>query len=89
MSLGSGSHLVAGNTIHGGLSRLVIVGGEAELTDCVIGGVSGRGFAIGAASGPTLSRNRSCGDGENLWVDDGATPDIDESNEICEDAPAE
>jgi hypothetical protein len=50
---------------------------------------SDRGLAIGFGASPTLSENLSCDNGENLWVAKGADPAIDDSNEICEDAPAE
>ncbi len=49
-----------------------------------------RGAASSIAVGsPVLRDNRSCGNGTNLIVADTATPDIDDSNEICEDAPAD
>jgi len=50
-------------------------------------GVSGRGLAL--VGSPVLRDNRSCGNGENLWIAEGATPDIDESNEICPDTESE
>lgn len=89
LSLGSGNHTVAGNTITDGSVGIIITGGEAQLTENVVEGASGRGIAIGGtSSSPTLVGNRSCGNGENLWVSPDATAQIDESNEICEDAPA-
>ncbi len=89
LSLGPGSHSVDGNNIFAGTTGIMATGGEAQLTRNVVVGASGRGIAIGGTSSPMLAGNRSCGNGENLWVSEDSTPRIDESNEICEDAVAE
>jgi F-box protein 11 len=88
MSLGSGSHTVGDNTVRGGQSGMSITGGSAQLAGNGIEGVEDRAIAIVRAT-PTLSGNRSCGNGDNLWVADDAEPVIDDSNEICEDEATE
>jgi hypothetical protein len=75
-----------GNVVTGGETGIVTSLGSPKLTGNTITGVSGRGLAL--AGRPALSGNSSCENGENLWVADNATPVIDDSNEICEDAPA-
>jgi nitrous oxidase accessory protein NosD len=78
--------VVEGNVVTGGEAGLVTSLGSPTLTGNTITGVSGPGLALDGH--PTLSGNSSCDNGENLWVADNATPVIDDSNEICEDAPA-
>jgi hypothetical protein len=85
MSLGTGDHVVEGNTIEGGGTGIVIDGGEPRLSDNTVEGASGLGIAIGPVSRPVLTGNRSCRNGENLRVEVSAQPEIDETNEICED----
>lgn len=89
MDLGSGDHEVSDNTIRGGQAGISINGGSAQIADNDVEGVAGRGIAIEFSAGPTLSGNRSCGNGDNLWVADSAQPEIDETNEICEDDATE
>jgi nitrous oxidase accessory protein NosD len=81
--LGAGSHEVVGNRISGGDDGILQGAGSSSITGNSVTGVSGRGFALGGS--PVLRDNHSCGNGENLWIAEGATPDIDESNEICPD----
>ena len=75
-----------GNVVTGGETGIVTGLGSPQLTGNTITGVSGQGLALDGQ--PTLSGNSSCENCENLWVADGASPVIDDSNEICEDAPA-
>ncbi len=79
--------LFENNVITGGETGIATSLGSPTLTGNTISGVSGNGLALDGQ--PTLSGNTSCDNGENLWVAEGATPLIDDSNEICEDAPAE
>lgn len=51
--------------------------------------MSGQGILVGGSTSPKLSGNTSCNNGENLKIVDSATPDIDDTNEICADAPVE
>lgn len=80
--------MVSGNTISGGRSGISVVSGSMALDGNEVTGASGRGIAIGGDS-PVLTNNMSCGNEENLWVADTATPAIDDSNEICDDEVAE
>jgi hypothetical protein len=81
---------VSGNVIRGGLTGIMVsaANGSVEFAANDVEGASGRGMSLLSGS-PTLRDNRLCGNGENLWVGDEASPDIDDSNEICEDASAE
>jgi hypothetical protein len=81
---------VSGNVIRGGLTGIMVsaANGSVEFAANDVEGASGRGMSLLSGS-PTLRDNRLCGNGENLWVGDEASPDIDDSNEICEDASVE
>jgi parallel beta-helix repeat protein len=46
------------------------------------------GVAIGRDSSPRLSSNTICGNEAKLVLNDGAIPEVDATNEICEDQPA-
>jgi hypothetical protein len=46
--------------------------------------VEGRAVAIGSEARAVLRDNTLCGNREDLYVDDGASADVDDSNEICE-----
>lgn len=77
---------VTNNTVRGGdvgitLSTSVLASGND------VEGATGSGILVSFGT-PMLRDNRSCGNDTNLNVADMASPDIDESNEICEDAPA-
>ena len=63
--------------------------GTPDVRDNSVASVEERGLVIGFGASPTLSGNTSCDNGENLLVAEGATPSIDDTNEICEDAPLE
>lgn len=89
ISLGGDADQVIGNTISGGRNGITITTGSTALDDNKVTGASGRGLAIGSGSSPVLTGNVSCENGENLWVADDAAPDIDETNEICEEQAAE
>ena len=78
---------IADNVVRGGTNGIA-VGTAQEVSGNDVEGVAGRGIDIGFGS-PVLRGNRSSGNGEaNLFVAEAATPDIDDSNEICEDALA-
>jgi len=81
--------VVEGNVINGGEVGIVVAGMSPLVKDNVVRGVEGRGIVVGVNTSPMLSGNTSCENGTNLFIGDGATPQIDDSNEICEDAPAE
>ncbi len=85
INVASGDLRIEGNVIQGGRSGIVVVSGAPEVIDNTVSGVSGRGIALGGSGSPTLLGNRSCDNGENLWVGPNVDVDID-SNEICEDA---
>ena len=89
LSLGSEDHTVTGNSITGGRTGIVTTGGSAQLSGNTVEGASDRGIAIGGDATALLRDNRACGNGENLWVADAANPDIDDSNEICQDGLTE
>jgi len=80
---------IEGNNVTGGRAGIVVQTGAPDVRDNSVEGVETRGLTIGFGASPTLSGNTSCDNGENLMVADGATPTIDDSNEICEDAPIE
>jgi parallel beta-helix repeat protein len=79
---------IEGNTVREGTAGIVILSGAPLVAGNVVEGLEQRGLVVGSGTSPTLSGNTSCGNGENLRVADGATPVIDDTNEICEDAPA-
>jgi parallel beta-helix repeat protein len=87
--LGAGDHVVADNSIRGGEAGITITGGAAQVSGNSVEGVSNRGVVISRDAAPVLRDNRICDNSTNLWVAETASPDIDESNEICEDEPAE
>jgi nitrous oxidase accessory protein NosD len=78
-----GDPRIVGNTVRGGTVGISVTGG-AELTDNDVSGVSGRGIDVGFG-GATLRGNRSCGNGEDLFVltDVPVVDWLDDSNEIC------
>jgi hypothetical protein len=89
ISYSAAEGLIEGNVVEGGVVGIVVVGRSPLVKDNVVRGVEGRGIVVGVNTSPTLSGNTSCENGTNLFIGEGAEPDIDESNEICEDAPAE
>lgn len=80
--------MIEDNLIIGGENGISIEAGSPELTGNTVEGASGRGIAIAGAA-PVLRDNTVCGNGTDLWVDQWATPGIDDSNEICEGAAAD
>jgi parallel beta-helix repeat protein len=81
--------VIEDNDVSGGGAGILVGDGSPTVTGNGIEGVEGRGLFVGGRASPTFSGNTSCGNGENLVVEDGATPTMDDTNEICEDAPAE
>ena len=75
--------VITGNSISGGENGILINGGRSSVTGNTIEGASRRGIFISGAAAPTLRDNSLCGNGTDLEVLDSASPDIDESNEIC------
>jgi len=75
------------NTMEGGLGGIT-VSGDVDIDSNVVTGVDGVGLLISGGS-PVLTENQVCDNGTNLLVADGATPDIQASNEICPDPVAE
>jgi hypothetical protein len=84
--LGREGQVVEGNQITGGLVGIV-TNGSPSLTGNRVEGAAERGLVLWGA--PVLRDNHSCGNGENLFIAPAATPDIDESNEICPDTASE
>lgn len=72
-----------GNVVTGGGEGIVSSLGSPTLTDNTVTGVSGEGLALSGS--PILSGNTSCDNGQNLWVAEDATPEIDDTNEVCPD----
>ena len=81
--------MVKDNTVTGGDAGIVVTGGSPHLVGNTVERVTGRGIVVGLRASPTLTGNTACGNGVNLFVADNADPVIDETNEICMDAPAE
>jgi parallel beta-helix repeat protein len=89
ISVGSSDAEVRDNVVSGGVSGIVVTsGGSPSLIGNTIEDASGRGVAIGRGTSPALQDNRICGNATNLFVDEGADPLIDDTNEICEDLAA-
>ncbi len=84
LHLDRSSAVAADNFIEGGQTGISITGGAAELAGNTVENVDNRGIEIGAEGQPILRGNRSCGNGEDLWISDLAEPVIDDSNEICD-----
>ena len=83
----TGEGTVSDNVVRGGQSGITIGAGDALVTGNDVEGAVSRGLLIMNGS-PVLRGNHACGNGENLFVADAASPDIDDSNEICEDGVA-
>lgn len=80
--------MVDGNAIESGTDGIVISGGGSPtVANHDISGLQGTAIVVGARAAPTLRGNTICGNGRNLAVGDDATPRIDDTNEICGDAP--
>jgi len=81
--------LIEGNIVERGGAGIVVVGKSPLVKDNVVRGVEANGITIGTGTSPTLIGNTSCDNGKNLVIGNGATPQIDDSNDFCGDAPAE
>ena len=82
------------NEVRGGEVGMVAAGagvGSPKVVGNTIRGASRVGLAVGEDMTPSLEDNVICGNGTNLRLNAGATPQIDDSNaihEICPDDPA-
>jgi Periplasmic copper-binding protein (NosD) len=76
------------NSVAGGRAGIVVASGEVTLSGNSVDGASGTGLAIFERAAATLRGNHVCDNGTNL-NDLSESSDIDDSNEICEDPPAE
>jgi len=83
----AGDGTVSNNVVRGGQSGITIGAGAALVTGNDVEGAETHGLVVINGS-PVLRDNHSCGNGENLFTADAATPDIDDSNEICQDGVA-
>lgn len=88
VSLESGDVTASDNSVESGNAGIWVGSGSPMLAGNSVRGTKGHGIAVMATASPTLSGNSSCDNVTNLFVSDGATPVIDDTNEICEDAPA-
>lgn len=76
---------IEGNTIQGGAAGVVVLrGGTATIISNAIEGAANVGVRVQTGAGPTLTDNRICDNGRNLWVDEGAEP-VMQGNDICPD----
>ncbi len=64
---------------------LVIAARDGDLDAYSQQGAENRGMMISRGSSPVLSGNTSCGNGDNVYVLDGTTPEDDDTNEFCAD----
>jgi len=82
--------LIEGNTVSGGGGGGIFVtgSGTSTISGNTVEGVSRRGIGLSSNGSFVLSGNRACGNGEDLWVSDGATATIDDTNEFCVIAPS-
>ena len=62
---------------------------EGRIADNVVRGAWGRGISIEGSTSPALTGNTVCNNAQNLVVADEASPLVDGTNEICEDASGE
>lgn len=88
VSLESGDVTASNNSVESGNAGIWVGSGSPMLAGNSVRGTKGNGITVMAAASPTLSGNSSCDNVTNLFVSDGATPVIDDTNEICKDAPA-
>jgi len=87
--LSVGDAVVRTNRIRGDGAGIFISGGGSPLIEDNSVDVTGRGISISGPSQATLTGNVICGQEGSIITDQGAVPQIDDSNEICEDAPVE
>lgn len=83
VSVGKSNAIIEGNTVTGGGSGFVLTSVKPELTRNTVSEVAGPAVSITGAAAPILRDNTLCAVGEVLEIADTATPDIDESNEVC------
>jgi hypothetical protein len=77
--------LIDGNEIAGGTTGIHIRSGTPMVSANSVQEVDGPGIAIvGRLADPTLTGNTSCDNVENLFIEDLASAQVDDSNEICE-----
>ena len=81
--------LIERNAVEGNRAGIVIAGGSPVVRDNTVEGTETRGIAVLGGATPILSGNTSCDNGRNLYIVDGAAPEDDGTNEICEDAVTE
>ncbi|MFV2063829.1 MAG: right-handed parallel beta-helix repeat-containing protein [Chloroflexota bacterium] len=89
MFVSSSDALIRDNVVSGGRIGISTAGDAPSFIGNTVEGASSTGFVIGTGSSAILSGNTICGSPTNLEVFDIATPAIDATNKICEDAPAE
>jgi parallel beta-helix repeat protein len=77
------------NLVFAGLTGIEVRDSSPPLDGNTVEGAVRYGIDIKGDSSPVLTDNTVCDNEQNLNVADTATPVIDASNEICEDAPAE
>jgi hypothetical protein len=80
---------IVGNSVTEGTAGLYISSGAPLVSDNVIEAMANRGVTIARGASPTLSGNRSCGNGENFVASEDAAISDDGTNEFCEDLAAE
>lgn len=88
VSWSGGDGEISANEITDGGAGIVIVSGRPAVTDNRTEGNQGQGITVAGQATPRLSGNTSCHNGDDLNVGSTAEPDIDPTNEFCdEDAP--
>ena len=75
---------IEGNTIRDSTSGITIDGSDPVITDNLISGSEKVGLLLGRGS-PVVSGNTACDNGSNIRITDGATPDVDDTNDFCWD----
>ena len=88
LNLSAAGGLIEGNDVRGGAVGIVIGSGAPTVQGNTIEGASGRGLVVAPGAAPTLIGNTSCRNGENLFLAQGVDLVVEDSNEICADAPA-
>ena len=73
---GSPTGVIGDNRVSGGKAGIVIDLGSPEVRGNTVTGVEERGIDVGSGASPTLTGNRSCENGVNLFVAEGAEPVI-------------
>jgi nitrous oxidase accessory protein NosD len=81
------SGTIAENSIRGGQVGINFTAGSPLVTGNTVEDAAQRGIAIMKRATPTLDGNIVCGCGANVWLAEGAEPQMGE-NEICADETA-